>query len=57
MESNSRDLPSGSESRPATVNEQRDTMDMNGFGATSASSVGCTSESEVQKVMAFAHTW
>ncbi|KAL2575106.1 hypothetical protein AAZV13_17G228000 [Glycine max] len=49
MESNSRDLPSGSESRPATVNEQRDTMDMNGFGATSASSVGCTSESEVQK--------
>ncbi|RZB58786.1 Ubiquitin-like domain-containing protein CIP73 isoform H [Glycine soja] len=50
MESNSRDLPSGSESRPATVNEQRDTMDMNGFGATSASSVGCTSESEVQKL-------
>ena len=57
MESNSRDLSSGSESRPPTVNKQQDTVDVNGFGAISASSVGCTSESEVQKVMAFAHTW
>ncbi|KAL2585413.1 hypothetical protein AAZV13_14G187100 [Glycine max] len=50
MESNSRDLSSGSESRPPTVNKQQDTVDVNGFGAISASSVGCTSESEVQKV-------
>ncbi|KAK7382910.1 hypothetical protein VNO78_28574 [Psophocarpus tetragonolobus] len=50
MESNSRDLSSGSESRPATVNEQQDTVDTNGFGAAGASSVGSTSESEVQKL-------
>ncbi|TKY57590.1 large proline-rich protein BAG6 isoform X4 [Spatholobus suberectus] len=50
MESNSRDLSSGSESRPVTVNEQRDTVEMNGFVAASASSVGCTSESEVQEL-------
>ncbi|KAL2318877.1 hypothetical protein Fmac_032753 [Flemingia macrophylla] len=51
MGSNSRDLSSGSESGPATGNEHRDTMEMNGFGAAaSASSVGCTSESEIQKL-------
>ncbi|RDX76796.1 Large proline-rich protein BAG6 [Mucuna pruriens] len=51
MESNSRDLSSGSTSRPASGNEQQDSVEMNGFRAASSSSVGCTSESEVQKVI------
>lgn len=50
MESNSRGLSSGSESGPVTGNE-RDTMEINGIGAAaSASSVGSTSESEIQKL-------
>jgi len=51
MESISRDLSSGSESRPSTLNAQQDTVEMNGFGASSASLVGSTPESEVQKVV------
>ncbi|XP_027941483.1 ubiquitin-like domain-containing protein CIP73 isoform X2 [Vigna unguiculata] len=50
MESISRDLSSGSESRPSTLNAQQDTVEMNGFGASSASLVGSTPESEVQKL-------
>ncbi|XP_061348318.1 uncharacterized protein LOC133293734 isoform X2 [Gastrolobium bilobum] len=49
MESTSRDLSSGSESRPALGNERLDTIGMNGFGAASTSSAGCASESGVQK--------
>ncbi|KAK8472935.1 hypothetical protein PHAVU_001G001400 [Phaseolus vulgaris] len=50
MESISRDLSSGSESRPSALNAQQDTTEMNGVGAASASLVGCTSESEAQKL-------
>lgn len=53
MESISRDLSSGSESRPSALNAQQDTTEMNGVGAASASLVGCTSESEAQKVILF----
>ncbi|XP_050892990.1 ubiquitin-like domain-containing protein CIP73 isoform X4 [Lathyrus oleraceus] len=48
-QSTNRDLSSGSELRPAQVNEQRDTVEMNERGATGASSVGCTSESGAEK--------
>ncbi|XP_004499322.1 uncharacterized protein [Cicer arietinum] len=47
MQFSSRDLRS--ESRPAQGNEQRDTLEMSGCAASSASSVGCTSESVVEK--------
>lgn len=47
MQSTSRDLSSGSEQ----VNEQRDTAEMSGHGASGVSSVGCTSESGVEKVL------
>ncbi|KAJ1424208.1 Ubiquitin-like domain superfamily [Sesbania bispinosa] len=43
MESTSRGLSSGSESRPALGNEQQDT------GTATPSSIGCTSESGVEK--------
>ncbi|XP_019413709.1 PREDICTED: large proline-rich protein BAG6-like isoform X1 [Lupinus angustifolius] len=46
LESTGPHLPASSESRPAPGNEQLGTMDVNGFGV---SSVGCTSESGVQK--------
>ncbi|KAK2452202.1 ubiquitin domain-containing protein CIP73 [Trifolium repens] len=49
MQSATRDLSSGSEPRPAHVNEQRDTVETNGCGDAGASSVGCTSESVVEK--------
>ncbi|KAK7283777.1 hypothetical protein RIF29_13523 [Crotalaria pallida] len=49
MESTSRDLPAGSEPRPPLGNEQLDTVEMNGFRAASVPSVGCTSETGVQK--------
>ncbi|GAU12225.1 hypothetical protein TSUD_01920 [Trifolium subterraneum] len=49
MQSASRDLSSGSEPRPTHVNEQRDTVETNGCGDAGASSVGCTSESVVEK--------
>lgn len=49
MQSTSRDLSSGSEPRPEQVNEQRDTAEMSGRGASGVSSVGCTSESGVEK--------
>lgn len=49
MQFSSRDLRS--ESRPAQGNEQRDTLEMSGCAASSASSVGCTSESVVEKVL------
>ncbi|CAI8587655.1 unnamed protein product [Vicia faba] len=49
-QSTNRDVSSGSELRPAHVNEQRDTtVEMNECGAASASSVGCTSESGAEK--------
>ncbi|XP_058725434.1 uncharacterized protein LOC131596708 isoform X2 [Vicia villosa] len=48
-QSTNRDVSSGSELRPAQVNEQRDTVEMNECGATGASSVGCTSESGAEK--------
>ncbi|CAL0333178.1 unnamed protein product [Lupinus luteus] len=48
-ESTSRDLSAGSDSRPAQGNEQRDTTEMNSFRDASLSSVGCTSESGIQK--------
>lgn len=51
IESISRDSSSGSESRPSTLNAQQDTMEANFFGASSASLVGSSSESEVQKVL------
>ncbi|CAL0328701.1 unnamed protein product [Lupinus luteus] len=46
IESTSRHLPASSESRPAPGNQQLGTMEVNGLGV---SSVGCTSESGVQK--------
>ncbi|XP_045832136.1 ubiquitin-like domain-containing protein CIP73 isoform X2 [Trifolium pratense] len=49
MQSANRDLSSGSEPRPAHVNEQRDTGETNGCGDAGASSVGPTSESGVEK--------
>ncbi|KAK7246289.1 hypothetical protein RIF29_41151 [Crotalaria pallida] len=49
MESTSQDLPAGSEPRPPLGNEQLDTVEMNGFRAASVPSVGCTSETGVQK--------
>ncbi|BAT82893.1 Ubiquitin domain-containing protein [Vigna angularis] len=48
IESISRDSSSGSESRPSTLNAQQDTMEPNFFGASSASLVGSSSESELQ---------
>jgi hypothetical protein len=51
MQSATRDLSSGSEPRPAHVNEQRDTVETNGCGDAGASSVGCTSESVEEKVL------
>ncbi|XP_014504354.1 large proline-rich protein BAG6 isoform X2 [Vigna radiata var. radiata] len=48
IESISRDSSSGSESRPSTLNAQQDTMEANFFGASSASLVGSSSESELQ---------
>lgn len=51
MESTSRDLSSGTEPRPALGNEQQDATEMNDCGAAGASSVGCTSESGVEKVV------
>ncbi|CAK8569754.1 unnamed protein product [Lathyrus sativus] len=48
-QSTNRDLSSGPELRSAQVNEQRDTVEMNECGAAGASSVGCTSESGVEK--------
>lgn len=50
MESSNRDLSSGPESRPPLGNEQQDTME-NGCEAASASSVGGTSETGVEKVV------
>lgn len=44
-------MSSGSELRPAQVNEQRDTVETNECGAAGASSVGCTSESGADKVL------
>ncbi|XP_057423073.1 ubiquitin-like domain-containing protein CIP73 isoform X2 [Lotus japonicus] len=50
MESSNRDLSSGPESRPPLGNEQQDTME-NGCEAASASSVGGTSETGVEKFL------
>ncbi|KAK7321834.1 hypothetical protein VNO77_32818 [Canavalia gladiata] len=52
VESSSRNLSSGSESRPASGNEQQDAVEIDGSGAASASSVGCISESGLQKPQA-----
>ncbi|CAL0303487.1 unnamed protein product [Lupinus luteus] len=49
IESTSQDLSAGSDSIPALGNEQRDTMEMNGIRAATVSSVGCISESGLQK--------
>jgi len=55
MQSTSRDLSSGSEPRPEQVNEQRDTAEISGRGASGVPSVGCTSESGAEKVLLFIH--
>ncbi|OIW07931.1 hypothetical protein TanjilG_20032 [Lupinus angustifolius] len=49
IESTSQDLSAGSDLTPALGNEQQDTMEMNGSRAATVSSVGCISESGLQK--------
>ncbi|KAE9617268.1 hypothetical protein Lal_00034369 [Lupinus albus] len=49
IESTSQDLSAGSDSTPALGNKQRDNMEMNGLRAATVSSVGCNSESGLQK--------